>query len=75
MPEGPPGHPGRTPLPHILVPWAASEHACRGRGGGAGKPIRQIGNHLLVSLRTDAAATDIYTPIATQIGIPIAITT
>jgi len=30
---------------------------------------------LLVSLRADEVATDIYTPIAAQIGIPVAITT
>ena len=33
-------------------------------------PIRYA---LLVSLHTDAVATDIYTPIATQIGIPVPI--
>ena len=36
----------------------------------AGLPIRYA---LLVSLHTDAVATDIYTPIATQIGIPVPI--
>ena len=30
---------------------------------------------LLISLRTDEVTTDIYTPIAAQIGIPVAITT
>ena len=35
-------------------------------------PVRYA---LLVSLRTDEVTTDIYTPIATQIGIPVAITT
>jgi hypothetical protein len=35
-------------------------------------PVRYA---LLVSLRTDEVATDIYTPIANQIGIPVAITT
>ena len=35
-----------------------------------GLPIRYA---LLVSLHTDAVATDIYTPIATQIGIPVPI--
>ena len=35
-----------------------------------GLPVRYA---LLVSLRTDAVATDIYTPIATQIGIPVPI--
>lgn len=46
MAEGPPERPGRAPLPHILVPWAASEQAYRGRGGGAQKPIRQIHDRL-----------------------------
>ena len=36
----------------------------------AGLPVRYA---LLVSLHTDAVATDIYTPIATQIGIPVPI--
>jgi hypothetical protein len=36
----------------------------------AGLPIRYA---LLVSLHTDAVTTDIYTPIATQIGIPVPI--
>jgi hypothetical protein len=36
----------------------------------AGLPVRYA---LLISLHTDATATDIYTPIANQIGIPIAI--
>lgn len=44
MTEGSPERPGRAPLPHILVPWAASEQAYRGRGGGGKKPIREIGN-------------------------------
>jgi Subtilase family len=35
-------------------------------------PVRYA---LLVSLRTDAVATDIYTPIANQIGIPVEIAT
>ena len=35
-------------------------------------PVRYA---LLVSLRTDAVATDIYTPIAAQIGIPVPIST
>jgi hypothetical protein len=35
-------------------------------------PVRYA---LLVSLRTDEVSTDIYTPIANQIGIPVAITT
>jgi UvrD/REP helicase N-terminal domain len=35
-------------------------------------PVRYA---LLVSLHTDAIGTDIYTPVATQIGIPIEITT
>jgi hypothetical protein len=35
-------------------------------------PVRYA---LLVSLRTDEVATDIYTPIANQIGIPVAIAT
>lgn len=35
-------------------------------------PVRYA---LLVSLRTDEVGTDIYTPIANQIGIPVAITT
>jgi hypothetical protein len=30
---------------------------------------------LLVSLRTEAVAADIYTPIATQTGVPVAIAT
>jgi hypothetical protein len=38
----------------------------------ASLPVRYA---LLVSLRTDEVATDIYTPIANQIGIPVAITT
>ncbi len=44
MAEGPPERPGRAPLPHIRVPWGASEHAYRGRGRGAPNPIRQIGD-------------------------------
>jgi hypothetical protein len=36
-----------------------------------GLPVRYA---LLVSLHTDAVATDIYTPIANQIGIPVPIT-
>lgn len=35
-------------------------------------PVRYA---LLVSLRTEAVAADIYTPIATQIGIPVEIAT
>src|SRR5262245_42947311 len=42
MTEGPPERPGRASLPHILVPWAASEQAYRGRGGGGGKPVREV---------------------------------
>jgi Subtilase family len=38
----------------------------------AGLPVRYA---LLVSLHTDAVAADIYTPIATQIGIPVSIET
>jgi hypothetical protein len=37
-----------------------------------GLPVRYA---LLVSLRTDAMTTDIYTPIATQIGMPVQIVT
>lgn len=44
MTDRPPERPGHTPLPHILVPWTASEHTYKGRGGGAPKPIRQIGD-------------------------------
>lgn len=44
MSEGKPERPGRVNLPHILVPWRAAEQAYRGRGGGAPKPIRQIGD-------------------------------
>ena len=44
MAEGPPERPGRTPLPHIVVPWAASDQAYRGRSGGAAKPIKAIGD-------------------------------
>jgi hypothetical protein len=44
MTEGSTERPGRAPLPHILVPWRASEQAYRGRSGGAPKPIRQIGD-------------------------------
>jgi hypothetical protein len=43
MTEGTPER-GRAPLPHILVPWAASEQTYRGRGGGGKKPIREIGD-------------------------------
>jgi hypothetical protein len=38
----------------------------------AGLPVRYA---LLVSLRTEAATADIYTPIATQIGIPVGVVT
>lgn len=38
----------------------------------AGLPVRYA---LLVSLRTEAVAADIYTPIAAQIGIPVEIAT
>jgi Subtilase family len=44
MAEGPPERSARAPLPHILVPWAATDQAYRGRAGGAAKPIRQIGD-------------------------------
>ena len=44
MAERPPERPGRAPLPHILVPWAATDQAYRGRSGGAAKPVRQIGD-------------------------------
>lgn len=44
MSEGLPERPGRASLPHILVPWAPSEEAYRGRGRGDKKPIREIGN-------------------------------
>lgn len=37
-----------------------------------GLPVRYA---LLVSLRTDAAAADIYTPIATQIVLPVQVVT
>ena len=42
MAEGPPERPGRTPLPHIVVPWAASDQAYKGRAGGQSKPPRLI---------------------------------
>src|SRR5487761_1514280 len=42
--EGPPERPGRTPLPHLVVPWAASDQAYKGRSGGAARPIRAIGD-------------------------------
>lgn len=44
MTEGHPERPSRAPLPHILVPWAASEQAYRGQSGGQTKPPRAIGN-------------------------------
>jgi hypothetical protein len=44
MAEGPPERPGSTPLPHLVVPWSASDQAYRGRSGGPGKPPRQIGD-------------------------------
>ena len=44
MAEGPPERPGRLPLPHIVVPWAASDQSYRGRSGGAPKPVRAIGD-------------------------------
>jgi hypothetical protein len=44
MAEGPPERPGRAPLPHIVVPWPASDEAYKGRSGGAPKPIRPIGD-------------------------------
>lgn len=44
MSDGSPERPSRAPLPHILVPWAATEQAYRGRGGGGKKPIREIGD-------------------------------
>ena len=44
MAEGPPERPGRTPLPHIVVPWAASDQAYKGRAGGQSKLLRTIGN-------------------------------
>ena len=43
MAEGPPERPGRAPLPHLVVPWPASDQAYKGRSGGAAKPIRVIG--------------------------------
>jgi hypothetical protein len=43
-----------------------------GRSDRTELPIRYA---LLVSLRTDAVAADIYTPIAAQIGIPVPIET
>jgi hypothetical protein len=44
MAEGPPERSGSTPLPHIVVPWAASDQAYKGRAGGQAKPLRTIGN-------------------------------
>ncbi len=44
MAEGPPERPGRTPLPHIVVPWAASDQAYKGRSGGVAKSIKAIGD-------------------------------
>jgi len=44
MSEGQPERPGRASLPHLQVPWAASEHAYRGRAGGQAKPLRAIGD-------------------------------
>jgi hypothetical protein len=44
MSEGSPERPGRASLPHILVPWAASDQAYRGRSGGQTKPPRAIGD-------------------------------
>ena len=44
MAEGPPERPGRTPLSHLVVPWPASDQAYKGRGGGAAKPIKAIGD-------------------------------
>jgi hypothetical protein len=44
MTERSPEPRNRAPLPHILVPWAASEQNYRGRAGGTRKPIRQIGD-------------------------------
>ena len=43
--EGPPERPGRTPLPHIVVPWAASDQAYKGRRSGARRSrFRAIGD-------------------------------
>ena len=47
--------------------WKDDKHRDR-----ADLPVRYA---LLVSLHTDEVATDIYTPIANQIGIPVTITT
>jgi hypothetical protein len=46
MSERPPEPLASAPLPHILVPWVASEETYRGRGRGAPKPIRQIADRL-----------------------------
>ena len=51
MAEGPPERPDHVSLPHILVPWAASEQEYRGRGGGQAKPLRAIGDRAAHSAR------------------------
>ncbi len=55
--------------------WRGERRAQRGPGpdrGRAGLPVRYA---LLVSLRPEAVAADIYTPIATQIGVPVEVVT
>jgi Subtilase family len=44
MTERTPEPPGRAELPHILVPWVATEQSYRGRGMGGKNPLRQIGD-------------------------------
>jgi hypothetical protein len=44
MPDGPPERPGESPLPHLIVPWRASDQSYRGRGGGPPKRIHEISN-------------------------------
>jgi hypothetical protein len=44
MTERTPEPPRRAVLPHILVPWAATEQPYRGRAGGTSNPLRQVGD-------------------------------
>jgi Subtilase family len=44
MPDGVPERPGEAPLPHLIVPWRASDQSYRGRSGGSPKKVREIAN-------------------------------
>jgi hypothetical protein len=44
MPDESSGRHDNSQLPHLIVPWAGSDHPYRGRAGGQPAKIRQIAN-------------------------------